>query len=63
MELRDSLRCENFKWYLANVYPEQKVPHKLSAGWGQISQAKSPTEKKCVGWWLKENRNLFEYCS
>ena len=35
-ELRRSLKCRSFDWYLSNVYPELQVPARDDLSFGQI---------------------------
>ncbi|XP_030854979.1 polypeptide N-acetylgalactosaminyltransferase 16 [Strongylocentrotus purpuratus] len=37
-ELRKQLKCQSFKWYLTNVYPELKIPGPNELVYGQIKQ-------------------------
>lgn len=37
-ELRESLQCKPFKWYLENVYPELRIPDKHDLAFGSIKQ-------------------------
>lgn len=36
--LRKRLQCNNFSWYIANVFPELGVPGRNLLGWGRIRQ-------------------------
>lgn len=35
--LREKLKCNNFKWYLDNVYPEKFIPDENVLAHGQVS--------------------------
>ncbi|XP_071833379.1 polypeptide N-acetylgalactosaminyltransferase 2-like [Apostichopus japonicus] len=38
VELRETLQCKPFKWYLENVYPELRIPDKHDLAFGSIKQ-------------------------
>lgn len=38
VELRKNLKCESFKWYLENVYPELQVPDQDDVAFGELRQ-------------------------
>ncbi|KAM9798274.1 polypeptide N-acetylgalactosaminyltransferase 14 [Neosynchiropus ocellatus] len=44
VELRRRLKCKPFQWYLANVYPELKVPQDSDLGSGVIRQRQNCLE-------------------
>ncbi|KAG9347550.1 hypothetical protein JZ751_005118 [Albula glossodonta] len=45
-ELRRSLNCKSFKWYLDNVYPELKIPDDSDAKSGVIRQRQNCLESR-----------------
>ena len=49
IEVRDRLKCNPFSWYLKNVYPELRIPHKNAIGWGTVSQKDDTGLQLCIG--------------
>ncbi|KAJ8377782.1 hypothetical protein AAFF_G00253980 [Aldrovandia affinis] len=47
-ELRRSLNCKSFKWYLDNVYPELKIPDDSDIKSGVIRQRQNCLESRVV---------------
>ena len=48
LQLRDSLKCKGFQWYLENVYPEQTLPAREFEIFGEVRW-----QDKCNDRWHK----------
>lgn len=45
LELRKRLKCKSFKWYMENIYPEQKTPSEDYEAYGEV---RNPQTGMCL---------------